>query len=403
MHDMIFSKKMPVLLQKNKYECGIACLAMMISKEEGHKIETRKLRGQKEQIGREGTNLQYLKELSEKLGYTFRAFKASALKEQIEDGTLNCPLMAHWNNNHFIVIEKLNDKQITIVDPSWGRKKISHQEFHQNYSGVVISLKKNNTGSTVFHLTSKNLVKKLGKYLLHEKKLLVYIVFLSFVFQGLNLIAPFFTQYVIDTFMQNQQNEINLNVLALSAAVVSIIYFGLSIVRMFWIIKLQVHINKRLTHQFVSKMFSLPLKFFEVNSSGDIATRINNIAVIREIVSRLASTLILDISLLLVFSGVMLYYSPLLSGLVFAGAAIQVLFTTYLLPKIEMFTKQEVNSQAGFQSQLVEILRSMTFIKTAGNTGSIENQLNSVFDDQIDNFSKKMKISSVLGGVSNSV
>ncbi|MFC0523607.1 peptidase domain-containing ABC transporter [Pontibacillus salicampi] len=401
---MNFLNKMPVLLQRNNYECGIACIAMLISKQEGQKIETRKLKGSKEHIGREGTDLQYLKGLSESVGYTFKAYKVPKLPEQVLEGYLQSPLMVHWDYNHFIVVEMVQDTHITIIDPAKGRRKISSEEFYAHYSGVAVSLRKQNKqGYSLTHLTSKSAIGRLGKYLSKEKKLLVYIILLSFLFQGLNLIAPFFTQYVIDTFMQSEQGNMNLKTLALLAGIVTIVFFGLSIVRMFWIIKLQVHINKRLTHQFVRKVFSLPMKFFEINSSGDIATRINNIAVIREIVSRLASTLILDISLLVVFSGVMLFYSPLLSVLVFAGAAIQVVCTMYLLPKIEVFTKQEVNSQASFQSQLVEILRSMTFVKTVGNTDSVEQELNGVFNDQIDHFSKKMKISSVLGGVSNSI
>jgi ABC-type bacteriocin/lantibiotic exporter with double-glycine peptidase domain len=158
-----------------------------------------------------------------------------------------------------------------------------------------------------------------------------------------------------------------------------------------------------MTNHFIQKIVSLPLKFFEVNSVGDIATRINNISVIREVISRLASTLILDISLLIVFCFVMLFYSPVLSVIVFAGAFVQVLSTKYLLPKIETYTKQEVNSQAHFQTQLVEVLRSMTFIKTIGNTATIEEGMKSSFNHQLNHFSGRMHYSSLLGAISNSV
>ncbi|WP_078577549.1 peptidase domain-containing ABC transporter [Salipaludibacillus agaradhaerens] len=399
----LLKKKIPVILQKSNYDCGIICFAMIMSWEEGYRVDPRKLKQDRKQIGREGTDLLYLKTLAKTHGYDLKAFKALNLTEKIAENALKCPMIVHWKNNHFVIIEKIKDNTITIIDPAAGRKTILAEEFERDYSGVAIKLTKKDAARSHTKLKGVSLVNKIRKYLLQEKKMLVYIILLSFVFQFLNLITPFLTQYVIDAFMDNKQTAIRLDLLAILGVCVTILFFGLSILRMYWIIKLQVCINKGLTNQFIKKIFSLPMNFFEVNSSGDIATRINNIAVIREIISRLASTLILDISLLIVFCGVMLYYSPTLSLLVFIGAGLQVFFTTFLLPRIEMFTKQEVNSQANFQSQLVEILRSMTFIKTVGDTKSIEMRMNQLFNDQIGHFSKRMNTSALLGGVSNSI
>ncbi|SFQ22792.1 peptidase domain-containing ABC transporter [Salibacterium halotolerans] len=401
---MMFKKNTPVIMQKNKYDCGIACLAMLISRHEGYKVDPRKLKEKGNFTGRDGTSLKHLRDLSEEYGYGCKVYKVPNLKEETKNNQLNFPLMVHWEHNHFVLLEKIKGNHATIIDPASGRKKISLEQFYESYAGIAVSITKEaGTSKTEKRLKGDSLVKKIGRYLFQEKKMLVYIVLLSFVFQGLNAVTPFLTQYLIDTFMGNGQDMIQIDVLAALAGITALLFFGLSLLRMFWIIKLQVRINKGLTNQFIKKIFSLPMKFFEVNTSGDIATRIHNIAAIREIISRLASTLILDISLLIVFCIVMLYYSPLLSVLVFVGAALQILFTIILLPKIEMFTKQEVNSQAKFQSQLVELLRSMTFIKTVGNTQSIESQMNHLFDDQIGYFSKRMNTSAVLGGVSNAV
>ncbi|WP_416150016.1 peptidase domain-containing ABC transporter [Salipaludibacillus sp. HK11] len=399
----LLKQKIPVMLQKSNYDCGLICVAMVMSWIEGCRIDPSKLKKDKKHIGREGTNLLYLKEMVDIHGYSLKAYKIPNLLREMEENSLECPLIVHWKKNHFVILEKVKGETITIIDPASGRKTIVAIDFERDYSGVAIKLEKENEKIDLTKLKSDTLVNKIGKYLLKEKKILLYIVLLSFIFQLLNLITPFLTQYVIDSFMEDKQTNIRLDLLAILGGVVTFLFFGLSILRMFWIIKLQVFINKSLTNQFINKIFSLPMKFFEVNASGDIATRINNIAVIREIISRLASTLILDISLLIVFCGVMLYYSPLLSLLVFIGAGLQIIFTLYLLPRIEVFTKQEVNSQANFQSQLVEILRSMTFIKTVGDTKSIETKMNQVFEDQIGHFSKRMNTSSLLGGVSNSI
>ncbi|MBT2289866.1 peptidase domain-containing ABC transporter [Paenibacillus albidus] len=397
-------KKVPVILQKSKYDCGIVCLAMIIGYEEGIRVNIKKLKSERSLIGREGTDLMFLREIAHKYGYRLKGYKVSNLEEQTE---LTYPLMIHWNKNHFVILEQIKNGLASIIDPALGRMTLDIKTFNDSYSGVVVDLKKSDSyfaeSDNRKEIAEKRMLSRIAKYLFQEKKMLCIIVLLSFIFQGINLVAPFMVQYVIDSFMNNSSERIPIRFISLMVVLSIFLIFFLSLARMSVIIKLQVQLNKNLTDQFVKKMFSVPMKFFEVNSSGDISTRINNIAVIREIISRLASTLVLDVSLLLVFCFVMIYYSPVLAGIVFIGAALQIAATKWLLPKIEVYTKQEVNSQTLFQSQLLEILRSMTFIKTIGDTDSIEKQLNELFYKQIDHFSKRMKISSVLGGVSNSV
>ncbi|MGN9864420.1 peptidase domain-containing ABC transporter [Bacillus swezeyi] len=398
-------KKLPVILQRNQYDCGITCLAIVLSGSSGKKISPKKMREDQDMIGRDGTDLLLLKRIAEKYGYDFKAYRMEKL-EDIKCLNKSNPLIVHWNHNHFVVVEKVGRDAVQIIDPSSGRLKVSIDEFYESYHGVSIVLTQNTETEhqgMLASLKEPSLIKKVGKYLLKDKRTLSYIIVFSFIFQGLNLVTPFLTQYIIDSFMDGNEKDLPVSMLLVFVILSIVLFFGLSFIRMLFIIKLQLKINKRLTEQFVGKIFSLPLRFFEANTAGDISTRINNIAVIREVISRLASTLMLDISLLLVFCTVMVIYSPVLSLIVFAGALIQILSTKCLLPKIEMFTKQEVHSQAGFQSQLVEVLRSMTFIKTIGEPQHMKKQLNDHFNSQLDYFSRRMNCSSLLGAVSNSI
>ncbi|MGG1216654.1 peptidase domain-containing ABC transporter [Priestia endophytica] len=397
-------RKLPVILQTNKYDCGITCLAIVMSGEEKLRLNPKIFRGGRDFIGREGTNLFFLKETAVKYGYTFKAYRTTQL-ENLAHLVKDFPVILHWNHNHFVVLEKMDNEKASIIDPDSGRRAIPLDEFQEAYSGVAIHVKKDvqSKGESLSSVKEQHSFMKIGKYLFNNKKLISYIILLSFIFQILNLATPFLTQYIVDSFLEGKAESISLNMLSLFIILSVVLFFILSFVRMLFIIKLQVYLNKNMTNHFIQKIVSLPLKFFEVNSVGDIATRINNISVIREVISRLASTLILDISLLIVFCFVMLFYSPVLSVIVFAGAFVQVLSTKYLLPKIETYTKQEVNSQAHFQTQLVEVLRSMTFIKTIGNTATIEEGMKSSFNHQLNHFSGRMHYSSLLGAISNSV
>ncbi|PEY30700.1 ABC transporter [Bacillus cereus] len=402
----MFIKKIPVQLQRSQYECGIMCISMLISYDLSFTVDPQKLKGLDDQkIGRDGTSLKKLKEICGSVGYTLKTYHSENLLVEIEQSNIKLPVMIHWNKNHFVIIEKVDKNGIHIIDPAIGRKQVTYTEFTKSYSNIVAKIESipgiNKPQKS--QLQVENLTKKIGRYLFKEKKLLLYIVFLSIIFQSLNAVTPFLTEYIIDSFMEQEENSIRYEFLAILIVLITVIFLGVSLVRMYFIIKLQVVINKNLTNSFVKKIFSLPLSFFETNSSGDIASRIHNIAAVREIVSRLASTLILDISLLLVFFGVMIYYSPMLSIIVLIGSFIQVVATLILLPQIEVYTKQEVHGQAQYQGQLIEVLRSATFIKTIGNTKKIQTQMNDIFERQLGNFSKRMYVSSLLGSVSSSV
>lgn len=400
-----FRKKLPVILQKNQYDCGIACLAMVFSAIEKTKISINQIRNGKDIIGRDGANLLSLKKTAENLNYEAKVYRTYNL-EDIKNLVREYPIIVHWNHNHFVVVESFNKDQISIVNPSSGRLIMSLEDFKTHYTGICMVLNRtdkafSNDWKSMFK--EENLIQKIGKYLFKDKKLIAYIIGFTFIFQLLNLATPFLTQYIIDSSLQGSYKFIAKDSLVLLVILSLFLFFSLSLVRMKFIITLQLRINRSLTEQVIKKIFSLPLKFFESNTVGDISTRIYNIAVIREVISRLASTLILDLSMLVVFFVVMLIYSPVLSLIVLIGACLQIVSTIYLLPRIELHTKQEVNSQSQFQSQFIEILRSVTFIKTLGKTDHMEQQLKNNFNQQLNYFEQRMNYSSLLGAISNSI
>ncbi|WP_082096491.1 peptidase domain-containing ABC transporter [Paenibacillus wulumuqiensis] len=403
----LFARKLPVILQLNQYDCGIACLAMLASGIRKKRIDTAEFRGHGPVLGRDGASLSLLKQAAAQRGYELKAYRLQTC-EEISKLVEIRPIMVHWNYNHFVIVERCTDLKITIIDPAYGRSDISIESFIRSYSGTCVTLESSKTIQAQDNglinpvaMRRRGLVYKLWKYLRGDKQLLVYIILLTVVFQILNLAAPFLTQYVIDSSQQQQKWSVPWLGGAVAASL--FLFFGLSLLRMKFIVRLQVHINRALTEQVLHKLFVMPLKFFESSSTGDISTRIYNIAVIREVISRLASTFLLDISLLVTFFVVMLAYSPMLSLIVAAGAVFQIISTVYLLPKIETFTKQEVGSQAQFQAQLIEVLRSVGFIKTVGKTEPIEQQLKDNFGLQLSHFEKRMGYSSLLGSISNSI
>ena len=68
----------------------------------------------------------------------------------------------------------------------------------------------------------------------------------------------------------------------------------------------------------------------------------------------------------------MLQYSVILSLITFGVAILQVIILRIMIPKISEYTNKELVSQAKFQTMLHEILRSINYVKTSGNSQRLD-------------------------------
>jgi ABC-type bacteriocin/lantibiotic exporter with double-glycine peptidase domain len=126
-------QRVPVVLQLNAVECGAACLAMILGYH-GRRVrltDCRDICG----AGRDGTTAQTLAKAARSFGLRVRAFSV----EPKDFEHLSLPAIAHWQFNHFVVVERWSPKQVDIVDPGAGRRRLSPAEFEAGLTGVVLT------------------------------------------------------------------------------------------------------------------------------------------------------------------------------------------------------------------------------------------------------------------------
>src|SRR5690606_10054116 len=95
-------------LQSEATECGLACLAMVASCHD-RGVDLASLR-RRHGASLKGTTLRQLMEIAGRM-----QFKTRAIRVELEDlGKVDVPCILHWSMNHFVVLEKVGRKNISI-------------------------------------------------------------------------------------------------------------------------------------------------------------------------------------------------------------------------------------------------------------------------------------------------
>lgn len=134
----------------------------------------------------------------------------------------------------------------------------------------------------------------------------------SVVLQAIGLCTPLFTQVMVDKVVVHQTMS------TFKVIIVAMVVFMLFSTAMGWLRQyLIVHTGNRIDAVLGSRLFAhllhLPMPYFEQRPTGTIAARLHAIETVREFLCGAAVSLIVDLPLLALFFGVMVWYSWLLA------------------------------------------------------------------------------------------
>jgi ATP-binding cassette, subfamily B, bacterial CvaB/MchF/RaxB len=127
-------RRLPLVRQTEAAECGLACLAM-IACYWGHRVDLTTLR-RRHPISLKGVTLRGLMHVADQLHLSCRALRFEM--ENLEE--LRLPVIAHWNLNHFVVLESVTRKKIVVHDPGAGERSYSRAEASKHLTGVALEL-----------------------------------------------------------------------------------------------------------------------------------------------------------------------------------------------------------------------------------------------------------------------
>ena len=129
-------KTFPFFKQRDAMDCGPTCL-MMIAAHFGKRYPLPYLR-QHCFLSREGVSAAGITEGADSIGLNTMTIKIKYDNPKtIEEGCLlNAPLpcIAHWNQNHFVVIYKVTRRAVWVADPGQGKFKLKRADFERSWA-----------------------------------------------------------------------------------------------------------------------------------------------------------------------------------------------------------------------------------------------------------------------------
>lgn len=307
---MLWSSRssLPVILQTENAECGIACIAMILNYY-GHITDLLSIR-QRISSPAGGTTLKDLIQIASDVCLSSRPVRVD-----LEDTKyLQLPCILHWDLDHFVVLNKIIGKRFIIHDPSSGRRELGVEEFSQHFTGVALEL---SPALTFNERVEKNnlSIKYFFEKAVGFKRSIVQILMLSLVLQIIVLLLPLYTQLVIDHVFIQKDHEL-LVVLATCFGLLILFQAFASWLRETFIIHLSNSLNVSLVSNLFQKLLKLPMEYFYRRHIGDIVSRFRSLENVQRIMTTGIVAAIIDGALAIFTLIAMVFYSVWLAGLV---------------------------------------------------------------------------------------
>lgn len=292
-------KKYPFVKQEGIKDCGVACLSMIVQYYKGYVNYERLVDMTK--TNKNGATALNIIEAAKRLG-----FKASGIKTSLNHKsckTIKLPCMAHVIINktykHYVIIYQIDykKKQLLIADPSDKIKRISFEKFEKIWNGILILMypvkvipildKKTSSFSLLTNIISL------------FKKDIILLIFMSLLITIFSIVSSFYFKCLIDQITDTSSGNY-LNVIFIVFAC----FYLLKILTNYFRNQVLIYTNQKIDLTLATSTFKkiilFPYHYYRNRTTGEIVSRMNDINIIRETVSRIIVTVFIDLLLAII-------------------------------------------------------------------------------------------------------
>jgi NHLM bacteriocin system ABC transporter peptidase/ATP-binding protein len=308
-------------------ECGAASLAMVLARF-GRTVSLEELRvacG----VSRDGSRAQHLMSAAREYGLIAKVYR----KEVSQLRAMPMPLIAHWNFNHFLVIEGFRGARVFINDPASGPRVIPESEVEASFTGIVLSFQK----GPAFQPggMAPGLTRSLWSRLAPSLGTLVFLLITGLLVVMTSIITPAFLSIFIDDILVKGMTSwaAPLNMALLATAAVLAVFMTVQLrYQSLLEMKLQLTLSTRL----FSHLLRLPVGFYLQRGAGELSTRVGLNDRIAKVLSTNLVTSAIAVCAIVFYTTFMFEYDVWL-------AIVLVITTTVSVAAAQWSARQRVN------------------------------------------------------------
>lgn len=286
--------KRNLIRQDGFKDCGPTCLSMIIKHYKGY-IDINELK-EMCKTDKNGTTAYHLIETAKKCG--FESYGVKCNLEDINKNNIILPCIAHviLNNSykHYVVIKKIDykKKKITVYDPIGTIKTYTYENFQKIFSNIIILLYPIKVIKNIPNNSIKKFILEITKT---STKQLIQIIIISIFITLFSIIISFYLQYMVDN-VNNQGKIYFIFTLFLIIYIMKIIS---DFLRNKIIILVNQKIDFNLNYNSFKQIINLPYCYYKNNTTGEIISKINDLDVVRQVISKVAISIFIDLPLTL--------------------------------------------------------------------------------------------------------
>ncbi|MCW5638328.1 MAG: peptidase domain-containing ABC transporter [Rubrivivax sp.] len=347
--------RVPLVLQTEAAECGLACLAM-VAGAHGLDCDLPTLR-QRFSLSLKGVNLLDLVRMAEEL-----RLHARALRAEIDDlAQLALPCILHWDLNHFVVLIGVRRGVATIHDPAHGVRQLKLDQVSRHFTGIVLELQPAADFVARVERRHVSLRQLLGR-VTGLRRSLAQIFALALALEVFVLLSPFLLQWVVDDVLVSADRDL-LVTLGVGFGLLVLLQAATAAIRSWAVLVLSATLNLQWLANVFAHLLRLPVEWFEKRHIGDIWSRFFAVQQIQKTLTTSFIEAVLDGALVVLTLAMMLVYSLRLSAVALAAVGAYALLRWAFFRPLRNATEEALVHDAKQSSHFLESLRGVQAIK----------------------------------------
>lgn len=347
--------RLPLTLQTEAAECGLACLAM-VAGYHGKPSDLTELR-RHVAVSLKGVNLSNLVAMASELGLSSRPLRL----ELEELALLKTPCILHWDLNHFVVLKRVTRDSVVIHDPAVGVRKLTLAVVSRHFTGVALELTPLARFENAKPQQRVRLRSLLGR-MVGLKRSLTQVFALALAIEVFAVMTPLFLQWVVDHALVSADRDLLLT-LAIGFTLLLLLKTTVSAMRGWMLITVSAALKVQGRSNLLSHLLALPAEYFEARYLGDVMSRFGSQETILQAITTDVVEALLDGLLAIITLVIMFMFAPILAAVVLAGATLYGLLRWAGYAPLRQASAEAIVWAARGDSHFLETMRGIKTIK----------------------------------------